>query len=98
MACCNVQRVMVLLTSAAELYLSQQDRPVSEELSQLKEQVERSCRERRGGEVEGGRKVKEEEDDEDDMREFWEVVESVSMPSELAELEHKVDDVIHRLE
>ena len=86
------------LTSAAELYLSQQGHPVSEELSHLKEEVERLCREMRGREVEGGRRVKEGEDDEEDMRELWEVVESVSVPSELTELEKRVEDIIHRLE
>ena len=48
--------------------------------------------------MEEGRRVKEGEDDEEDMRELWEVVESVSVPSELTELERRVEDVIHRLE
>ena len=48
--------------------------------------------------MEGGRRGKEEEDDKDDMRELWEVVESVSVPSDLTELERRVEDAIHRLE
>lgn len=87
-----------LLTSAAELYLAQQGHPASEELSHLKEQVEQLCRERKGREVERRKKMKGEEDDEEDTRELWEVVESVSVPSDLTELEEKVEDAIHRLE
>lgn len=50
---------------------------------------------RRGEEEEEGEIVKEEVED---VREFWEVVESSNVPGDLVEIERQVEEMVCRLE
>ena len=100
MCACGV--VTLCLSSAVEMYLERQGWPVNDELSQLKRRIERTERtwkeKRRGGEVEerGGKVVRRGEagrKESGDIRELWEVVESLSVPSDLLEMEENLSNI-----
>lgn len=83
--------------------MKREDQPVSEELLQLKRRLEEvkgvwvAGKRRRGEEEEEeeGERVKEEVED---VREFWEVVESSNVPGDLVEIERQVEEMVCRLE
>ena len=52
----------------------------------------------RRGEVEEGRGGKEGREESGDIRELWEVVESVSVPNDLSEMEESVEEIVGKLE
>lgn len=81
--------------------MKREDQPVSEEVLQLKRRLDEvkgvwvAGKRRRGEEEEEGEIVKEEVED---VREFWEVVESSNVPGDLVEIERQVEEMVCRLE
>lgn len=96
-----VAELIGCLYSAIEVHLKREGRPVSDELLQLKRRLEEVkevwvAGKRRRGEEEGEEeRVKEEVED---VREFWEVVESANVPVDLVEVERKVEEMVCKLE
>ena len=79
--------------SALELFLQQRDLPLSDELSGIKEKIEKSQSEGVGevGEV-------SEDGDKWEEKELWEVLEQAKPTEELLKWEQQIEDAIRKLQ
>lgn len=86
---------MYTVYSAVEMFLQQQSHPVSGEVTQLKEVIEREKRtEEEEEEEEEGRERGVGCDGEPNVRQLWEVMENVNVSDKLVELEKEVETAI----
>lgn len=73
--------------------MQRQGSPLSDELLKIKRKIEKAGKRKK----EEGR-MKEEECDAEDMREFSKVVESVSVPGDLVEIEREIEELVCKTE
>ena len=85
--------VCLCVCSALELFLQQRDLPLSDELSGIKEKIEKSQSEGVGavGEV-------SEDGDKWEEKELWEVLEQAKPTEELLKWEQQIEDAIRKLQ